>query len=556
MQSRCAATLNLWLQALAALTLRTISGARRDADLLFAVLAPVGCFLGFTLVLGALIDTGQMTYAQYVLPVVIIQAMLFGAMTTADRAARDRLSGFGFRIRALPIPAGVPLAARMLYCLLRAVIALIASVAIAWLFGFRMVGGPGDAVVFVAIVVAFAMAVCLGADALGSRVGSVESSSQLLLLPQLLLVLLSTGIAPADSFPDWLSGFVRHQPVSQVTETLRGLAVGHVTGQGLAVTWAWCLGLLTLFGGLAVRMQRRYGAGLSGAARPAAAAAPADQTCAAPRVTVNMHSTEGISHTTSLAAFVTQSGLEAGRLLRRWRRDPIVAVQALLFPTLLLIVYKLLIGKAVLAVTGYDSLYGLVPMCAVVGAIFGTLGAGLALPAERESGLLARLWVLPVHRASALTGRLIAEAARAFTSAIMLTIFGIALGLRFSYGWIGVPAFVLLPVAISAGMATLVIAIATRADGKAMVTWLGAGCVVLLFLNTGVAPAEAFPGWLQPVVRFQPISPTIEAMRALAAGGPVLRPLWQAGVWAGALVAVFAPVAVRGYRAAAEVGSQ
>ena len=83
-----------------------------------------------------------------------------------------------------------------------------------------------------------------------------------------------------------------------------------------------------------------------------------------------------------------------------------------------------------------------------------------------------------------------------------------------------------------------------------------AGCVVLLFLNTGVAPAEAFPGWLQPVVRFQPISPTIEAMRALAAGGPVLRPLWQAGVWAGALVAVFAPVAVRGYRAAAEVGSQ
>lgn len=553
MQSRCAATFNLWLQALAALTLRTISGARRDADLLFAALAPVGCFLGFTLVLGALIDTGQMTYAQYVLPVVIIQAMLFGAMTTADRAARDRLSGFGFRIRALPIPAGVPLAARMLYCLLRAVIALLASVAIAWLFGFRMVGGPGDAVLFVAIVVAFAMAVCLGADALGSRVGSVESSSQLLLLPQLLLVLLSTGIAPADSFPDWLSGIVRHQPVSQVTETLRGLAVGHVTGQGLAATWAWCLGLLTLFGGLAVRMQRRYS---SGAARPAAAAAPADQTCAAPRVTVNMHSTEGISHTTSLAAFVTQSGLEAGRLLRRWRRDPIVAVQALLFPTLLLVVYKLLIGKAVLAVTGHDSLYGLVPMCAVVGAIFGTLGAGLALPAERESGLLARLWVLPVHRASALTGRLIAEAARAFTSAIMLTIFGIALGLRFSCGWIGVPAFVLLPVAISAGMATLVIAIATRADGKAMVTWLGAGCVVLLFLNTGVAPAEAFPGWLQPVVRFQPISPTIEAMRALAAGGPVLRPLWQAGVWAGALVAVFAPVAVRGYRAAAEVGSQ
>ena len=96
------------------------------------------------------------------------------------------------------------------------------------------------------------------------------------------------------------------------------------------------------------------------------------------------------------------------RLQSRLEHARFVAVQALLFPTFLLVIYKLLIGKAVLAVTGSDSLYGLVPMCAVVGAVFGTLGAGLALPAERESGLLSRLWVLPIHRASALTGRLLA----------------------------------------------------------------------------------------------------------------------------------------------------
>lgn len=245
------------MSALAALTLRTLSGTLRDADLLFAVLAPVGCFLGFTLALGNLIDTGPMTYPQYVLPVVIVQAMLFGAMTTADRAARDRLSGFGVRLRTLPIPVAVPLAARMLYCLIRAVVALVAGTAVAWVFGFRMVGGLGYVVLFVVIVLTFAVAVCLGADALGSRIGSVESSSQLLLLPQLVLVLLSTGIAPAESFPAWLGPFVHYQPVSQVTETLRGLASGHVAGAGLAMTVAWCIALVVLFGGLALRMQRR-----------------------------------------------------------------------------------------------------------------------------------------------------------------------------------------------------------------------------------------------------------------------------------------------------------
>jgi ABC-2 type transport system permease protein len=73
----------------------------------------------------------------------------------------------------------------------------------------------------------------------------------------LVLVLLSTGIAPADAFPAWLGPFVRYQPVSQVTETLRGLASGHITDAGLAVTAAWCFALLTLFGGLALRMQSR-----------------------------------------------------------------------------------------------------------------------------------------------------------------------------------------------------------------------------------------------------------------------------------------------------------
>jgi ABC-2 type transport system permease protein len=73
----------------------------------------------------------------------------------------------------------------------------------------------------------------------------------------MLLVMLSTGMAPADSFPDWLHPFVRYQPVSQVTQTLQGFATGHVSVGNLATSSAWCFGLLVVFGALAVRMQRR-----------------------------------------------------------------------------------------------------------------------------------------------------------------------------------------------------------------------------------------------------------------------------------------------------------
>jgi ABC-2 type transport system permease protein len=252
------------MTALAALTERTVLGSLRDFDLPFAILASVGNFLIFDLALRNVFDTGEMSYPQYVLPVIVVQVMLLGALTTADRAARDQLSDFGVVLRTLPISAVVPLMARMLYCLFRGALALLAAIAVAYVFGFRMAGGFVYAAAFAVLALTLTLALCLGADAMGARhaasqgvIGRSGASSQLLLVPQLLLVVLSTGMAPADSFPDWLHPFVRYQPVSQVTETLRGFTTGHVMVSNLVTSLAWCLGLLLVFGAIAVRMQRR-----------------------------------------------------------------------------------------------------------------------------------------------------------------------------------------------------------------------------------------------------------------------------------------------------------
>ena len=129
-------------------------------------------------------------------------------------------------------------------------------------FGFRMLGGPGYLAAFIFFVLALTLALSLAADATGVRISTAAigrngGSSQILLLPQMMLVMLSTGMAPVDSFPNWLHGFVRYQPVSQVTDALRGLAAGQVAVSSAASSLAWCLGLMVLFGVLAVRMQRR-----------------------------------------------------------------------------------------------------------------------------------------------------------------------------------------------------------------------------------------------------------------------------------------------------------
>jgi ABC-2 type transport system permease protein len=253
-------------------------------------------------------------------------------------------------------------------------------------------------------------------------------------------------------------------------------------------------------------------------------------------------------------SMISESLIFAGRLLTQWRRAPTVPIQALLFPTFLLITYDLLVGKSIVRITGVDSLYGLVPMCAVAGAMFGALGSGLTIIGERDSGLLSQFWTLPVHRASALVGRLLAEAARTVLGAALISAVGVALGLRFEGGWLAVIPFLLVPALVSVVFSTAIIAIAVRAKSSAMLVWLAMPSIALVFSSSGVPPVGMLPSWMQPMMPLQPMAPTIASMRALAQGGSAVWPLLLSVGWAVGLFAVVGPLAVRGYRAAAESG--
>jgi ABC-2 type transport system permease protein/oleandomycin transport system permease protein len=56
------------------------------------------------------------------------------------------------------------------------------------------------------------------------------------------------------------------------------------------------------------------------------------------------------------------------------------------------------------------------------------------------------------------------------------------------------------------------------------------------------------PGWLQAYNDVQPVSVIVRAMRALSIGGETTVPVLHAVAWCVAIVAVFAPLAVRKYR--------
>lgn len=252
----------------------------------------------------------------------------------------------------------------------------------------------------------------------------------------------------------------------------------------------------------------------------------------------------------------TESLLFAGRHVRHWRRLPVIPIQSVLLPTLLLVVYYLLVGDSMRAISGTDNLNGLVPVCALAGGMFGALGAGFNVPLERASGLLSRWWSFPVHRASVLVGRLIAEAGRTVLSTALITAVGVALGLRFHGGWITILPYLLVPALVVVVFTTIILTFTLSAgpNVNALFTYLSIGSIGMVFSSSGLAPLAMYPTWMQPLIQYQPMSAAVESMRAFTEGTTAVWPLTLTVAWFLAFGAMFFPLTIRKYRLAAEAG--
>ncbi|WP_246833599.1 ABC transporter permease [Williamsia sp. 1138] len=145
-----------------------------------------------------------------------------------------------------------------------------------------------------------------------------------------------------------------------------------------------------------------------------------------------------------------------------------------------------------------------------------------------------------------------AEIVRTGVGTIVLFVVAIPMGFRFEQGIAFGAGAIGVAMLCSLGWAVLVIALATVSSGKQIVTHLGALFLLMLFFNSGFVPVTEYPGWLQPIVRYQPTSPAIDTMSGLTEGGAVAAPLTLTLLWVAGMTAVLGGLAVKGYRNAAE----
>ncbi|MEV6656355.1 ABC transporter permease [Nocardia fluminea] len=253
---------------------------------------------------------------------------------------------------------------------------------------------------------------------------------------------------------------------------------------------------------------------------------------------------------TSAGSLLRHTLIQTERLLVRWARNPVTLLETLLIPCLLLVMLNIVVGGQIEKFTGEDALYGSVPMVALVGALSGAVASGVLLGRERDAGLLAKFWVLPVHRASGLISRILAEGCRILLGTVAVLIVGYLLGFRFHHGPLAALVFLAIPVVFGLAFATMVTAVAVYSAKASLVEGITILASLMMFFSTGFVPLVAFPTWIQPVVRYQPMSVAVDAMRGLSDHGPVAVPLLLTLAWSGAALVLFAVPAAIGFRRA------
>ena len=71
------------------------------------------------------------------------------------------------------------------------------------------------------------------------------------------LTFASSAFVDTSFKPEWLEAFADHQPVSITVDAARNLALDQPIGWSVVGSIAWSLGIIAVFGPLAVRRYRR-----------------------------------------------------------------------------------------------------------------------------------------------------------------------------------------------------------------------------------------------------------------------------------------------------------
>lgn len=233
------------------------------------------------------------------------------------------------------------------------------------------------------------------------------------------------------------------------------------------------------------------------------------------------------------------------------RRVPQLLVFATIQPLLFVLMFRYVFGNSIQIPGQGEYVNYLMPGIFGQVVAFGAIQTAVGLAEDRGKGLLERLRSLPMARSAVLAGRTVSDLVRSvFVVALMLGV-GVAVGFRVQTdaGKLILALAVLLAFgfALSWFFALIGLSVPNAETAQAAAFPL---MMPLVFASSAFVSTERMPGWLQVFAEHQPVTAAVDAVRALVLGGPWGEQVLTSLAWTAGMLAIFVPLAIRGYRRA------
>jgi ABC transporter DrrB family efflux protein len=227
------------------------------AELIDFSIQPVMFLLLFTYVFGGAIGGSPHAYLMFALPGIIVQNSLFTTLNTATGLSTDLEKGFFDRLRSLAIARFAPLSGRILADIAKQAWAVTMLLGIGYILGFRVGTGPlGVLAAFGLVLVstlALSWALVLVAM-LAANPEKVQIFGFVVLFP---LTFTSDAFVRTASMPGWLQAWSKVNPVSLVSDAMRGLMVSGPAARPAVESLLYAAAFTIVFAPLAVRAFKR-----------------------------------------------------------------------------------------------------------------------------------------------------------------------------------------------------------------------------------------------------------------------------------------------------------
>ena len=241
-------TLRLALRDILGVTRRNLLRIVRTPQMLvIGAVQPALLLILFRYVLGGAINIPGVSYVDYVVPAVFLEAVIIGGMTTSISLAEDLKSGIIDRFRSLPMSRSAVLAGRTLADLCRSVLSLTIMIGLGLAVGFRFHGSVSAILAGLALILVFGYSFSWLYAAIGLATKDPETAQLAGILPFFVLVFASNAIVPVDTMPGWLQPFARNQPLSVTVDAIRALFEGGAAAHWVWQCLAWSFGIFAVF---------------------------------------------------------------------------------------------------------------------------------------------------------------------------------------------------------------------------------------------------------------------------------------------------------------------